>query len=250
MCEGDPTSVRIAVTRGKAECLVAQASQCKIPMHDFVSLDYDFSVAGCNGIWAAPLWLTPDTWQWGAGSGEIDSLEFCSRDSVHLNFAGGGHQVRSNFSIDAADGHVTVRKDPAGIVTIAACGAADAAAHGGQCAAPSYDGCGDCQASANSFGCWCNEGSSPPNIYGSGGCQNGGDCMWTLVSDIWNGVSGDAGYAGCMTAVPAIGLDKGKPNLKSTCALSVEKLVLRGSGEGGKLSFGKGSPAACAVLTV
>ena len=128
--------------------------------------------------------------------------------------------------------------------------AADAAAHGGQCAAPSYDGCGDCQASANSFGCWCNEGSSPPNIYGSGGCQNGGDCMWTLVSDIWNGVSGDAGYAGCMTAVPAIGLDKGKPNLKSTCALSVEKLVLRGSGEGGKLSFGKGSPAACAVLTV
>ena len=31
---------------------------------------------------------------------------------------------------------------------------------------------------------------------------------------------------------------KGKPNLKSTCALSVEKLVLRGSGEGGKLSFG------------
>ena len=86
-------SVRIEVTAGEAECLVATAAECKIPMHDFVALDYDVAIDSCLGVWAAPLWMTPDKWQWGPGSGEIDSLEFCSRDSVHLNFAGGGHQL-------------------------------------------------------------------------------------------------------------------------------------------------------------
>ena len=50
MCDGDPSSVRIEVTRGKAECLVAHASDCKIDMHAFESLDYDFALDGCNGM--------------------------------------------------------------------------------------------------------------------------------------------------------------------------------------------------------
>ena len=250
MCDGDAASVRIGVSQGKAECLVASAPDCKIPMHDFVSLDYDFSVASCNGIWAAPLWMTPDTWQWGAGSGEIDSLEFCPRDSIHLNFAGGGHQTAAaGFSVDGSEGHVTVRKDAAGIVTISVCTAQEAASGGGQCAAPKYSTCDECLKGSNAFACWCNEGTDPKNIYGSGGCQNGGDCQWTLVSDVWNGVSGDAGYAGCMTAVPSIGLDARKPNLKSSCALSVQKITLRGGGPNQSLQWGKGSPAECAVLT-
>ena len=57
MCSEDPASVRIEVTPGKAECLRATAGQCKIPMHDFVSMDYDFNFDGCNGVWAAPLWM-------------------------------------------------------------------------------------------------------------------------------------------------------------------------------------------------
>jgi hypothetical protein len=84
----------------------------------------------------------------------------------------------------------------------------------------------------------------------SGGQErNGGDCQWSLVSDIWNGVGGDAGYAGCMTAVPALGLLKGKPNLNSKCALSVEHIVLRGGGENQSLHWGPGSLASCAALT-
>jgi hypothetical protein len=210
-------------------------------------MDYDYHIAGCNGIWAAPLWMTPDKWQWGGGSGEVDSLEFCPRDGVHLNFAGGGHQVPApDASIDNSDGHVTVRKDMAGIVTITACTSAEASANKGQCTAPTYKDCPDCLNGDNKYGCWCN---APNNIYGSGGCQNGGDCMWTLVSDIWNGVSGDAGYAGCMTAVSSLGLDQGKPNLKSKCALSVEKILLKGGGKNESLQWGEGSPASCAVLT-
>lgn len=268
MCEHDPASVYIAVQRGQAECLVAKAPQCAIPMRDFVSLDYDFAVQQCNGIWAAPLWMTPDTWQWGPGSGEIDSEEMCTRDAIHLNFAGGGHQVELNtsrFNIDGTAGHITVRKDTDGIVTIAACSREEARRrmldNGGdddddggayQCPLPIYRDCADCQSGDKTFGCWCNPNTNPPNIYGSGGCAPAGhgDCMWTLVSDIWNGVRGDGGYQGCMTAVPTIGLPAGKPNLNSDCKFSVEKITVRGGGVGGKIRWGRDSPPSCDALTV
>ncbi|KAL1515491.1 hypothetical protein AB1Y20_002115 [Prymnesium parvum] len=248
-CVGDSSSVRIELTPGKAECLVAHAPQCKIPMHDFVSLDYELAVRGCGAVWAAPLWITPDTWQWGAGSGEVDSTEMCPRGAVYLNFAGGGHQVASRLPAAGGEAHVTVRKDARGVVTVAACTADEAAAHGGQCAPPQYSGCDDCLRAAQPFGCWCNEQSTPPNIYGSGGCVEGTDCMWTLVSDIWNGVAGDEGYKGCMTEV-AGEVEAGKPNLKSQCALSVQKIRLRGGGPNGRLQWGAGSPAECMALTV
>lgn len=219
-------------------------------MHDFVSLDYDFHLEGCMGIWAAPLWMTPDTWQWDAGSGEIDSSEFCARDAFHMNFAGGGHQVEAGgVSLDQADGHVTVRKDAAGMVTVAACALGGEAAHGGQCAPPDYGGdCDQCEwGENNTFACWCNAGSG--NIYGSGGCAEGTDCQWTLVSDVWNGVSGDAGYQGCMTEVPSIGLAAGTPNLASACKLSIENVTVLGGGDGGSLQWGAGSPDYCGVFT-
>merc|ERR1711957_124061 len=247
-CQGDPTSVRIEITPGKAECLKAAVPQCKIPMRDFTSLDYKLSVGACDGVWAAPLWMTPDLWQWGGGSGEIDSVEFCPRNAAWMNFAGGGHQVPAagGLSIDGSQAHVTVRKDLAGIVTISSCSTVDAAANNGQCAAPTYSGCADCKAATQSFACWCNEQSTPKNIYGSGGCSGGGNCMWTLVSDLWNGLRGDGGYDACMSA--ADGVDHGKPNMKSECAVSVEDVVLRGSGPNGALTFGPGSPQACSVF--
>ena len=92
----------------------------------------------------------------------------------------------------------------------------------------------------------CNE---PENIYGSGGCKNGGDCIWTLVSDIWNGVSGDSGYAGCMTSVPGV-VERGKPNLNSECVISVERILLRGDGKNGTLAFSTNSPDKCKRFTV
>ena len=252
-CANDPASVRIAVAPGKAECLVAKSQACKIPMHDFVSLDYDFHIDQCLGIWAAPLWMTPDKWQWGGGSGEIDSEEFCSRDAIHLNFAGGGSQKRLDpalFNINRAEGHITVRKDSNGIVTVNACSFEEASGNHGQCTAPVYQDCNECLHNAiNTYACWCNGDTPDLNIYASGGCANGGDCMWTLVSDIWNGVAGDAGYTGCMTAVPALNLDKNTPNLNSHCALSVEHIVVRGGGPNQSLRWGPGSPPYCQALT-
>lgn len=173
---------------------------------------------------------------------------------MHLNFAGGGHQVDisgTGFPIDQAEGHITVRKDEAGIVTISACSLEemrDQAARSGkeQCAAPAYQSCEDCLSNNKTYACWCS--SSSGNIYGSGACQNGGNCQWTLVSDIWNGVSGDAGYYGCMNGVPGA-VDAQKPNLNSDCAFSLTNILLRGGGANESLNWGSGSPESCDVLT-
>lgn len=89
-----------------------------------------------------------------------------------MNFAGGGHQVEldpSQFSIDQSSGHVTVRKDEEGIVTIVTCSSEDISEEDGQCEAPVYSDCDECMDESNAYGCWCN---APDNIYGSGGCQN------------------------------------------------------------------------------
>jgi hypothetical protein len=194
-CASDPTGVYISLDPALgAECLVAK-SDCLIPMATFESLTYQYSISGCAGVWAAPLWLTPDTWQFGGGSGEIDSLEFCPRDGVNMNFAGGGHQITLDDDIDDAWGYVTVRKDVDGIVTSLRCDEGDLV--DGMCPEPSYSSCDECMSSP-SYACYCDGGS---NIYGSGGCQPDTDCMWTLVSDIWNGLSGDDGYLGCMTGI-------------------------------------------------
>ena len=119
-----PNSVYIETTPGEAECLVAKAPQCKIPIRDFLSLDYDLGVSKCMGMWAAPLWLTPDTWVGGGRSGEIDSTEFCPRNSLALNFAAGGHQIKlpqATFDLNGDSAHITVRKDKFGIITITFC---------------------------------------------------------------------------------------------------------------------------------
>lgn len=228
---------------------MAHANSCKIPMRDFVSMDYDFAVNDCMGIWAAPLWMTPDKWQWGAGSGEIDAQEACPRDDIYLNFAGGGHQVKSQFGLERSEGHITVRKDNEGIVTITSCSTSEAIANGNQCSAPQYSNCQECLNGSNRYACWCNDGSNPKHIYGSGGCQNGGNCQWTLVSDIWNGVRGDEGYFHCMSAVPEIGLEARQPHRNSNCAISVQNIKLRGGGPNGSLQWGPGSPASCSVLS-
>jgi len=250
-CEGSANSVRIGLNPSLgAECLLAK-SDCKIPMQSFHSLDYDFSTSSCMGVWAAPLWMTPDTWQWGGGSGEIDSLEMCPRSGISLNFAGGGNQILldpKKFSIDSTDSaHVTVRKDENGIVTIVACASGEVS-DDGQCKPPMYADCSSCLSSPN-FACWCTP-DNPANIYGSGGCVDGTDCMWTLVSDIWNGVDGDEGYKGCMVEVPEIGLAAGQPNMNTNCSLSVENIVVRGDGDKGKMVWGAGSGESCDELTV
>lgn len=228
MCEGDSSSVRLELNPSVgAECLQAKAPNCKFNMHQFNSLDYDVNVDGCLGVWASPMWMAPDIWQ-GPGSGEIDTTEFCPRNAIYLNFAGDGHPVVTDFSIHDSSFHVTTRKDSVGMITIRACSLGEAAENGGQCIAPSYPNCAECLKGGKSYACYCNDNTSPPHIYGSNGCANGKNCIFMLVSDVWNGIWGDNGYKNCMREVPEIGLAHGKPNMNTNCKISVERVRIQG----------------------
>lgn len=196
MCDGDPTSIVLEVTSAP-ECLVAYASDCEFSAYDVTQIDADVDMIDCYGTWAAPLWLTPDYWYDGGSSGEIDMIENCPETEVCANFAGGGNpHCYSEISPDNWHGHMTLWKSSDGDVTVALC---------------------DSQGSSCSkFGTT----GTYPSWYSSNACTNGQDCMFTMVSDIWIGTSGDDGYAYC---------SQGTYDANSKCSISVQNIQIETS---------------------
>jgi hypothetical protein len=199
MCEGDPTSVVIR-SSGQPQCLSTQMPDCKFNMRSIDQLDFDVNMLGCRGTWAAPLWMSPNRWLGGGDSGEIDMLENCPTDALWSNFAGGGDQVSWAFAnTDSFSGHTSMwkRADDDGVVSI----------YVQTCDASEVDGTGSCARTSDA--------AYLRDIYGKNGCNNGGDCVYTLISDIWNGVSGDAGYQSCAN---------GQTHPSSGCSVSVTNI--------------------------
>ena len=175
MCKDDPTSI-VLQSISAPECIKSTTEKCKYNMNDFSQIDFDFQIKDCKYTWAAPLWTTPNTWKWEAGSGELDYLELCPSDKVMHNFAGGGTQVPVNLDggPDNMIGHLTSRN------------------YNGQIQVTSCPQVGISECDFNKY---------PPKakypsdkdfnngktIYDQGGCANGGDCIYKFVSDIWNG---------------------------------------------------------------
>lgn len=197
MCENDPTSVVIQGS-GQPQCLSAQMLDCKFNMHNIEQLDFEVNMIGCNGTWTAPLWMTPDHWEGGGSSGEIDMVENCPSNAVHSNFAGGGSQVKWSFADpNSVRFHTTMWKqaDGDGVQSI----------HVKSCD-PGEAGSGSCSEDGAAY---------LRDIYGLNGCNNGHNCMYTMVSDIWNGYSGDGGYQSCAG---------GQTHYSSGCIFSVTNI--------------------------
>jgi len=194
---------------------------CKFDLRNMEQLDFDINMINCGGTWAAPLWMTPDYWQGGGASGEIDMMENCPTNAVYNNFAGGGSQVRVEIADpNSFQGHTTLWKqdDGNGIQSI----------HVRTCD-PSDMLDGSCR----------EEGSIAyyRDIYGANGCR-GQNCMYTLISDIWNGYAGDDGYQGCTG---------GQTHLSSGCQTSVSNIRIKaatGTFTGKCSSMTGGSPPA------
>lgn len=185
MCQGDPTSVAMQ-SLGQTGCFSTAMPDCKFSMRQLDQMDFDLAMANCGGTWAAPLWMTPNFWGGGARSGEIDMVELCPTPQVMTNFAGATPPIGYPARWSVADpngfsGHVTLWRQVAADgrhgVTVKLCEKREAEENGGSCLG----------ANAAFY----------PDIFGSVGCTSGHDCVYSLVSDIWNGVSGDAGFAGC-----------------------------------------------------
>jgi hypothetical protein len=198
MCQGDPTSVVIE-GNGQPQCLSAHASDCTFNMHNIEQLDFDVSMLGCGGTWAAPLWMSPDRWMGGGRSGEVDMMENCPSDAVWSNFAGGGTQVKWSFADpNNLRSHTTmwVRAGSARTMDVFV-----------KTCLPSELVSGSCE-----FG---GIMAQLQDIYGLNGCSKGGDCVYTLISDIWNGLSGDGGYTACAG---------GQPYYSSGCSVAVSRI--------------------------
>lgn len=195
MCAGDPTSV-VLQGSGQPQCLGTTMPDCKFNMHDVDQLDFDINMLGCGGTWAAPLWMTPDHWYDGPNSGEIDMLENCPSDALHSNFAGGGSQITWAIADpNSFQGHTTMWKqaDGDGVMSI----------HVKTCD-PSEVVNGACPENGDV--------AYLRDIYGLNGCSNGANCEYMMISDIWNGLAGDAGYQAC---------SHGQPHYSSGCSTSI-----------------------------
>ncbi|KAK3243804.1 hypothetical protein CYMTET_46559 [Cymbomonas tetramitiformis] len=188
MCADDPSSVALTAVRTPL-CAYADTSSCKYNMRDFVQLDATLDMLDCSGTWSAPLWTIPDVWDGSGGSGnsgEVDLVEQCPTDRLCANFAGAQFPAQnarekcyaaSTHHPNNFHGHVTMRKSLAGRVTVSICAGETSCDE----ANPAFYG----------------------NIYESNACAarsaavNAGNCVYHLMTDLWLGASGDAGYRGC-----------------------------------------------------
>lgn len=208
MCSGDPTSI-VMHTHGDTSCLGTHMPDCRFNMHHLQQLDFDLRMVNCGGTWAAPLWLTPDYWEGGGSSGEIDMVENCPVEAISSNFAGAepplGYQKQWKIADpNGFSGHVTMWNSN-GDITVKLCSNAEKKGNGGHCTG--------------------NGAAFYPNVYKANGCSDGHNCMFEFVSDIWNGVEGDDGFVGCR--------GKSKPSTRN-CGFSVRKIRLKGPSFTGK----------------
>lgn len=215
MCEGDPTSI-VFQASGDAECLASRMDACTFDMHDFDQLDFDLDMVDCQGTWAAPLWMTPTYWEGGADSGEIDMIENCPWDQVRSNFAG---ESEDNQQVSWTQGSNVVGTGD------------DFKSHTTMWKQQDTDGkmgiyISTCrQTEVGSDGTCPKEGAAHQrDIYGKNGCSKG-DCVYTMVSDLWNGKFGDAGWTGCTQEGTNIG---------SKCKFSVTNFKSKGMQFSGK----------------
>jgi len=199
MCAGDPTSV-VLQSSGQPECISARMPDCQFNMHDLDQLDFDVSMIGCKGTWAAPLWMSPDHWEGGGRSGEIDMMENCPADEIHNNFAGGGTEAKVDGDANDFRGHTTMWKkaDGNGVMSI----------YVKTCNPSDVDASGACPKGGEAY---------LRDIHGLNGCSVG-NCMYTMITDIWNGNSGDGGYESCAG---------GNTHASSGCSVSVTNIRMK-----------------------
>jgi len=154
-------------------CFVWEASSCGTDMTKVSNIEFDFDFSGCQDVWAAPLWITPETWKSpGSTSGEIDFVEMCPVGNAATNFgaAGGVGETQMAWGSGSSSGgakHFVLSIDAGGNLKTKIC---------------NLDG---------ATGCF--DGASYSNFLNVITSKNNHH----FVTDVWNGNGGDAGWSGC-----------------------------------------------------
>jgi hypothetical protein len=234
-CPTDPTALDVDLRKlgDKTACLHYTAAGCSFKITDVREIRFDAMMEGCRDTWACPLWATPSQWNFPQrSSGEIDFLEHCSNN------------LNVSFGSDQGD-YVTWQ----GATGLPLTG--DKAEWKTYRFAVERRGPGEDDFDVKSFVCPLGQPDSPeckealfagpanPGLgYGYGERVKGNlQYDLTLVSDIWNGTAGDAGYAACQR--------QANPNSQCHYAIQHVRVV---PADGVRELFAPGAPQACAAL--
>ena len=88
MCREDATSLSLDLSRlsSPTSCLRYVSDRCKWDIAQLRSIEFHLEMKDCSDVWACPLWMTPQHWRGPQRhSGEIDFVETC-RGTPHLSF--------------------------------------------------------------------------------------------------------------------------------------------------------------------
>jgi len=184
-CAGDPTSITLnmGVVAEKQGCYAYTTEDKKEwTMNEVSEISFDAEWEDCEGVWTAPLWLTPKTWVAPQGlSGEIDLIETCKSHA----------QETVGTSIICTD-----HPDPQCLDS--QWGEA-ASSNGPQRFRGKIDGEGTWTMDKCSLdGTKCELVSRYPR-YLTTATGPEKDMKFHFVSDLWNGGAGDSGWAACGT---------------------------------------------------
>jgi len=201
----DPTAILVDMRNvpNKTGCFIWNTDACKIDPKKVSHIEFNVNINNCGDVWAAPLWLVPHPWNEPPGlSGEIDMVECCVVGEVHTNFAGcyGAPKGLCNEERWGSASSIGPKKYT---LTFAANGDVS----GRVCDLSSG---GNCQ-SAGSY----NNFLDTVNP-----CKDKSTCdLYSFVSDVFNGHSGDAGWNGC----------KAKNSPSTSCEYAVSKIRVHSS---------------------
>lgn len=188
----DHTSIYVDMTgvEDKTGCFAWYSHACSLDLRTISKIEFDIDIKGCGDVWAGPFWLTPSAWYGPGGeSGEIDLIEACPVGKVNNNFAG----------CDGLQGQGICHES-----TIASGGGLGGPKHIVMTLADSGElskgGDLDIQV-CDLGGSNCKQGGYFKNFLSTAKSTNrrpvGSTLRYYLISDIWNGLSGDGGWDGC-----------------------------------------------------
>jgi hypothetical protein len=174
------TFSNISIPRDR--CSAIDLSKCRFNIKNLKSLKFTFRLQGCNHIWIAPIWFTPDPWDKPqCQSGEIDLLESCKGPRLQTSFG----DMRASQTCTSSKSNLTnltlednkdydfrmdVEQDQNNVTLVF-------------------------YYKASSASTWIKRGVRE-NYQETHGWQQY-PSSYHLISDVWNGGDGDEGYQGC-----------------------------------------------------
>ena len=189
-CQGDPTSITLDMSHvhKKDNCFAYNTSQ-KLPFKpsQIRELSFDAQWDQCGDIWAAPIWLTPSSWEINQGqSGEIDFIETCrSNDNYGIKTAimCGQHLERDNKCYEPNWGNGQSSDGAKHFIGQIDHNSGDWTMH--KCDNLNETNVANCQLISR----------YPRFLFTNNGSKKNMD--FHFVSDLWGGDGGDDGFAAC-----------------------------------------------------